>query len=240
MYINFTKAILLLFTTLICASIHAQIKGTMTDPRDGQEYKTVEIGNQIWMAQNLNYAPTDSIFHKKFIEPVSVLSQFNVYIPDSYCYGNVEINCEKYGRLYHYESAMKACPLGWHLPDTSEYNILLYHLNRAVDNDKYKLYQSLLPGGSSGFDLLYAGYRRSLFSNAQETQLAYHALGIQAYLLVSDTTEITRKTKTTYQSQYNTALSLFFYIKKRSYTKFRFTEGNSYFLNSVRCIKDSE
>jgi len=186
----FGKAFLLLFTFLICASIHAQIKGTMTDPRDGQVYKTVEIGNQTWMAQNLNYESTDSIFHKKFIEPVPVLNQFNVYMPDSYCYGNVLINCEKYGRLYHYEAATKACPVGWHLPDTSEYNALLLQLNQAVGNDKYKLYQSLLPGGSSGFDLLFGGAGSSLFSDLRGR---YSSLEEKTYFLVSDTTQITKK-----------------------------------------------
>ena len=234
MYINFTKAILLLFTTLISASIHAQIKGTMTDPRDGHEYKTVEIGNRIWMAQNLNYESTDSIFHKKFIEPVPVLNQFNVYMPDSYCYGNVLINCDKYGRLYHYEAATKACPVGWHLPDSLESISLLSYLQQAAGNDKYKLYQNLIPGGSSGFDLLCPGFGFGLFTKLHGR---YNALGLCQYLWIKN---VNKTEQSGYKSRYNRANILVFYKSRKNFIKCKIDETNSYFLNSVRCIKDSE
>ena len=65
--------------------------GTFTDNRDGQTYKWVKIGKQVWMSENLN--------HKKV---------------DSWCYNNTASKCNQYGRLYNWEAAKDACPNGWH------------------------------------------------------------------------------------------------------------------------------
>jgi uncharacterized protein (TIGR02145 family) len=70
----------------------------ITDERDNQVYKTVQIGNQEWMAENLNFA-----------------------LDGTYCYDNDEANCEKYGRLYVWTDAANLCPEGWHLPTDEEW-----------------------------------------------------------------------------------------------------------------------
>lgn len=77
------------------------VKGVMTDKRDGQTYKTVKIGTQTWMAENLNYK-----------------------VKGGRCYFNIEDYCSWYGRLYKWQIARNICPSGWHLPTKAEFEML--------------------------------------------------------------------------------------------------------------------
>ena len=116
--------------------------GTLTDDRDGQTYKTVKIGEQWWMAENLNYAYTGVPFKVRGFTSDST----------SWCYDNDAANCAKYGRLYTWAAAMDSagiipgntangcgygklcklgnvkvrgvCPEGWHLPTEAEWSTL--------------------------------------------------------------------------------------------------------------------
>jgi len=91
-------------------------ESTFTDPRDGQVYTYKQIGSQIWMTQNLNYAA-----------------------PGSWCHSNVSTNCEVYGRLYDWNTALTVAPPGWHLPSDAEWTTLTNYLGgSAVAGGKMK------------------------------------------------------------------------------------------------------
>jgi uncharacterized protein (TIGR02145 family) len=83
-------------------------KGTFTDSRDGRKYKTIHIGKQVWMAQNMAFNAGDTC---------------------SWPYGDDEHNVAEHGRLYNWNSAKRyACPGGWHLPTNDEWDTLLVYM----------------------------------------------------------------------------------------------------------------
>ena len=103
------------------------------DPRDGQTYKTIKIGNQVWMAENLNYDGGSG----------------------SWYYFNNSSYGAKYGKLYNWETAKKVCPDGWHLPSKTEFEILL----KKYGGEGEKSYSALKEDGYSRFNALSGGHR---------------------------------------------------------------------------------
>jgi uncharacterized protein (TIGR02145 family) len=100
-----TKSLLITFAILIIAlNSLAQLSGTITDSRDNKVYKTIKIGTQTWMAENLAYQASDGGWMYK--------DQSNL----------------AYGYLYTWETAKNSCPLGWHLPSKAEWEILATYL----------------------------------------------------------------------------------------------------------------
>lgn len=117
---------------------------TFTDPRDEQVYPTVQIGSQCWMQKNMNYKTGNS-----------------------WCYGKNSDNCSTYGRLYDWETALKACPEGWHLPSDDEWATLTTFLGGlSVAGGKMKetgtkhwFSPNTGASNSSGFSAVPSGYR---------------------------------------------------------------------------------
>lgn len=113
--------LMLLFTVFITSCNKEQFlydeTGTITDKRDGQTYSTVKIGDQWWMAENLNYETSSG----------------------SWCYDNKTLNCDIYGRLYDSPNCTvdlndiedKICPPGWSVPGDDEWKTLEQQLGMS-------------------------------------------------------------------------------------------------------------
>ncbi len=100
----------------------------LIDPRDGQSYATVRIGNQCWMAENLNIGTR--------IDGSS--NQYNNGIIEKYCHNNSEAMCDVYGGLYQWDEMMQytttqgvkgICPEGWHIPTDDEWTTLTTYVS---------------------------------------------------------------------------------------------------------------
>lgn len=131
---------------------------TFTDTRDGKIYQYVIIGDQTWMAENLNY---DAGI-------------------DCWCYEDNLSNATEYGRLYSWERAMHACPDGWHLPNDEEWKTMEIYLgmsqeeadntgNRGDDignamKSKSGWLNNWNGNNSSGFNAFPGGYRTNIGS----------------------------------------------------------------------------
>ena len=98
-------SLIVLFTIIFTSC--TQETGSYTDLRDGKVYKTVKIGKQIWMDENLAYRPTSGNY---------------------WAYNNKAENIAVYGYLYDWKTALNVCPTGWHLPNDAEWTNLTDYL----------------------------------------------------------------------------------------------------------------
>ena len=169
--------------TKFCSSdvIYPLCDGKTYDPTEqfcdtrgtGTLYKHVTVGEQTWMAENLNYETASG----------------------SYCYNDDPDNCTEYGRLYDWDVAVNTtspvCPTGWKVPSASDYNTLLTYIKNDSGSDRtnYMLrsttgwdkYDGSDVNGNNqyGFNLKPAGDRM----NGK-----YENLGNTAYHVVTDGT----------------------------------------------------
>lgn len=121
--------------------VNAKETGNFTDPRDGKIYKTIRIGDQWIMAENLAYKPD---------------------LGNYWAYSNDTNNVVIYGYLYDWETAKKVAPVGWHLPTREEWKIFRKSLEgktftTSTNDRNSSLYEKVIAGGSSGFNALFGG-----------------------------------------------------------------------------------
>ena len=124
-------------------------KGTFKDNRDDQTYKWVKIGTQTWMAENLNY-------HEEWVGKTR----------GNKCYDNEDDKCEKYGRLYEWDDAIRLCPDGWHLPTRNEWNTLISYVGENASKKlkaKSDDWKDKKGTDDYGFGALPGGYKTDVF-----------------------------------------------------------------------------
>ena len=231
--------------------------GELKDERDGQVYKTVKIGDQWWMAENLNYAYT---------QPINGLDS------GSWCNNNDPENCVKYGRLYTWATAMDSiayfkeendnclkscipeckkcgydvnwqtgtnfekyegfnilgvCPENWHIPSVNEWKALIYVVNNFATD--LKSTSGWLDDGN-GSDIY--GFR----------VLPAEVIGKKAcFWTPLQFTNALDETGT--NKHYDSAVAFCFYSGNKEISGNKEMSGNEFFKKenalSVRCIKDS-
>jgi uncharacterized protein (TIGR02145 family) len=127
---------------VMTAESNSHLLGSFVDSRDNKVYKTIKIGDQIWMAENLAYLP--SVSTSDYTASSSTEPRYYVYY-----YEGTDVNQAKstiqyqtYGVLYNWPATMEgaensdsnpskvqgACPAGWHIPSNSEWNQLENYL----------------------------------------------------------------------------------------------------------------
>lgn len=154
-----------LFSLIILACIHCfgqdadlegVVKSTFVDPRDQKVYKTVEIGTQVWFAENFAYLPqVDTI-------DVSVYG----YKGKSIRKAKSSSSYKNFGALYSWEFAKKLAPAGWRLPTDEDWQQLEREIGmsneflnrigwRGTNNEVKELKQ----GGKTGFNIVFGGWK---------------------------------------------------------------------------------
>jgi len=179
----------------------AKLHNSLLVDSDGNKYPVKVLDDHVWMATNLN-----------------------LNIPNSFCYENVKENCERYGRLYIWESAKQGCKLlgeGWRLPTNGEWRRLtMLYGGVAGDSNvtRKEAYKALLYAGTSGFNALLGGGRAP---DSQYSRLDAHGFYWTA-------------------SESDSSTAWFYNFAKGSQALYQQDAGEKTRAFSVRCVKSIE
>lgn len=212
---------LLCISGLLCAQASFSCGDILIDKRDMQQYKTVQIGSQCWMQENLNIGLAKND-----------MAQSDNGIIEKTCYDNNVENCKVYGGLYSWDEAMNygsgsspdICPEGWHIPGNDEWRELNTFLGTTMTGQKMKVPKNHIPqwdgDNSSGFTALPSGV-------AYEDR--FGRLGFWAVYWTS--------TKKNFEYAWSTQLDNFWTMDKYPtlYQGDHFLKKNGF---SLRCIKN--
>jgi uncharacterized protein (TIGR02145 family) len=150
------------------------------------------------------------------------VDNLNVNIGSSYCYADAEPNCRRYGRLYTWESARRACRSlldAWRLPTSDEWKQMAKHYGGISDDSADSgraAFTALMSGGSSGFNAVLGG-NRSIDGKSERLQ----AHGF--YWTASET---------------NPGHAIFYNFGQGGQALHRQNEGEKQMAISVRCVRD--
>lgn len=196
-------------------SIYDAENNTLTDLRDNKVYKTVTIGEQIWMAENLNYMPEDTVG--------------TIYSGGTVCGGGAQNSkedsekCDIFGRLYLRKVALNKttasnrqgiCPDGWSIPKKEDWEKLISHLGEnVVLKIKGDSWESTPGTNESGFSAIPAG-------NYNNSVIGYDNLS-RAYFFY-----------------WNSKSDPYFLRIRDEENDLYYSYGATYMMYSVRCIKD--
>lgn len=138
--------------------------GSLSDNRDGHErvYKTVKIGTQTWMAENLNYMPPSSA-------------------GETFCARDSINDCFSSALLYSWTAAQNACPDGWHLPTMEDFEILFKEVGESKASLKLRSTNGWNFDGNGTDD-----YGFSAFPMGLKSENIFSSTGTFAYFWSAD------------------------------------------------------
>ena len=142
--------------------------GTISDPRDNRTYQYKQIGDKVWLKENISFETSSG----------------------SYYYNN-DANYSEYGRLYDYQTAKTVCPQGWHIPNEEEWMRTINYLGgmsvaggkmreqgtshwvvNLAETDNSSSFTALPGGIKTNTDFINIGYEASFWSSTEGTSSA--------------------------------------------------------------------